>query len=192
MFEYVSFQAVCSRYVRSIFVHSGAYTGTFHKAYLVTLSYLRASNSSHPTYDKVIFRAARRFMPRLKTSSEVATLKYLREHTNVPVPEVYAWDSNPYSRVGGEWILMSRVSPTYINLCSDIHSSLLLLVFYDVLSPIFSTSVSPNGAETYMHTTMLSSLSKDAASPVHFSYALHHSLHAPPFSIKRSNVRFRI
>ncbi|KAH8115884.1 hypothetical protein DFH11DRAFT_1506822 [Phellopilus nigrolimitatus] len=74
--------------------------GTFHKAYLVTLE----------TTETLIARVARRFMPRLKTESEVATMAYLREHTKIPVPEVYAWDGNPYNRLGGEWILMSRAS----------------------------------------------------------------------------------
>lgn len=48
-------------------------------------------------------------MPRLKTSSEVATMHYLRTRTTVPVPDVYHYDSNPYNRLGGEFILMSKV-----------------------------------------------------------------------------------
>ena len=54
-------------------------------------------------------RVARRFMPRLKIESEVATINYLRQKTNVPVPTIYHYDSNPYNRLGGEWILMSKV-----------------------------------------------------------------------------------
>ncbi|KAJ7310715.1 hypothetical protein DFH08DRAFT_974394 [Mycena albidolilacea] len=76
--------------------------GTFHKAYLITLT------SSH----QVVARVARRFMPRLKTESEVATLRYLRENTRVPVPEVICYDANPYNRLGGEWILMSKAPGT--------------------------------------------------------------------------------
>ncbi|CAK5272451.1 unnamed protein product [Mycena citricolor] len=72
--------------------------GTFHKAYLITLT----------TGRQIIARVARRFMPRLKTESEIATLRYLRENTNVPVPEVFCYDSNPYNRLGGEWIVMSK------------------------------------------------------------------------------------
>ena len=49
-------------------------------------------------------------MPRLKTESEIATLQYLRDNTPVPVPIVYHYDSNPYNRLGGEYILMSKVS----------------------------------------------------------------------------------
>ena len=48
-------------------------------------------------------------MPRLKTESEVATINYLRQKTSVPVPTIYHYDSNPYNRLGGEWILMSKV-----------------------------------------------------------------------------------
>lgn len=62
------------------------------------------------TAETLIARVARRFMPRLKIESEVATMAYLRAYTKIPVPEVYAWDSNPFNRLGGEYILMSRVS----------------------------------------------------------------------------------
>ena len=59
---------------------------------------------------ELVARVARRFMPRLKTESEVATLNYLRIHTQIPVPIVYYYDCNPYNRLGGEYILMSKVS----------------------------------------------------------------------------------
>ena len=36
-------------------------------------------------------------------------MQYLRERTNVPVPTVYHYDANPYNRLGGEYILMSKV-----------------------------------------------------------------------------------
>lgn len=48
-------------------------------------------------------------MPRLKTESEVATMRYLSERTNIPVPTVFYYDSNPFNRLGGEYILMSKV-----------------------------------------------------------------------------------
>lgn len=73
-------------------------SGTFHKAYSVTLSDGRV----------VIARIARRFMPRLKTESEVATMEYIRAYTSIPVPTIYFYDSNPYNRLGGEYIIMSK------------------------------------------------------------------------------------
>lgn len=48
-------------------------------------------------------------MPRLKTESEVSTLAFLRERTSIPVPEVLYYDSNPWNRLGGEFIVMTKV-----------------------------------------------------------------------------------
>jgi len=75
-----------------------AYRAAF-QAYSVTLSDGRV----------VIARVARRFMPRCKTESEVATMEYIRTYTSIPVPDVYFYDSNPYNRLGGEYIIMSKV-----------------------------------------------------------------------------------
>lgn len=36
-------------------------------------------------------------------------MRYLRERSNIPVPDVYHYDSNPFNRLGGEYILMSKV-----------------------------------------------------------------------------------
>lgn len=64
-------------------------------------------------------------MPRLKTESEVATMRYLREHTDIPVPEVYQYDSNPYNRLGGEYILMSKVSVApLVTICRSLNRPL--------------------------------------------------------------------
>jgi hypothetical protein len=41
---------------------------------------------------------------------QVATLDYIRMKTNVPVPEVYHYESNPYNEVEAEYIIMSKVS----------------------------------------------------------------------------------
>ncbi|KAJ3507498.1 hypothetical protein NLJ89_g6266 [Agrocybe chaxingu] len=78
-------------------------TDTMHsffqlQAYLVTLA----------THQTLVARVARRFMPRLKTASEVATIAYLDKRTPVPVPTIYDYDANPYNRLGGEWVLMSK------------------------------------------------------------------------------------
>ncbi|KAK7019142.1 hypothetical protein R3P38DRAFT_3200449 [Favolaschia claudopus] len=114
--------------------------GTFHKAYLITLT------DGH----QVVARVARRFMPRLKTESEVATLRYLREKTNVPVPEIHRYDSNPYNRLGGEWILMSKapgipLSQVYHSLS---YAQLLRLLdsFANLVIPLFGHRFSQIGS----------------------------------------------
>lgn len=73
-------------------------SGTFHKAFLVLFK----------DGEEVVMRMARRFMPRIKTESEVATLDYIRTKTTVPVPEVYYYESNQYNELGAEYIIMSK------------------------------------------------------------------------------------
>ena len=36
-------------------------------------------------------------------------MEYIRTYTSIPVPKVYFYDSNPYNRLGGEYIIMSHV-----------------------------------------------------------------------------------
>ncbi|KAB5590838.1 hypothetical protein CTheo_5707 [Ceratobasidium theobromae] len=73
-------------------------SGTFHKAFLVSLV----------EGPDVVARIARRYMPKFKTESEIATINYIRTFTNIPVPFVYAYDSDPYNKLGGEYIIMSK------------------------------------------------------------------------------------
>ncbi|KAG8810321.1 hypothetical protein FRC17_002980 [Serendipita sp. 399] len=73
-------------------------SGTFHKAFVVSFT----------SGEEVVMRIARRFMPRIKTESEVATLDYIRTKTNVPVPEVYHYESDPYNELEAEYIIMSK------------------------------------------------------------------------------------
>ncbi|OCH93356.1 hypothetical protein OBBRIDRAFT_790383 [Obba rivulosa] len=106
--------------------------GTFHKGYLITLVDAR----------EVVARVARRFMPRLKTESEVATMLYLREHTSIPVPTIYHYDSNPYNRLGGEYILMSKAQGVPLaqvfNSISHNELTALLENFAALLMPLFA------------------------------------------------------
>ena len=67
-------------------------------------------------------------MPRIKTESEVATMDFLRKYTDIPVPSVYHHDANPYNRLGGEYILMSKVITSTLAIAlRDLNGSLILL-----------------------------------------------------------------
>ncbi|EJD36287.1 hypothetical protein AURDEDRAFT_117129 [Auricularia subglabra TFB-10046 SS5] len=107
-------------------------SGTFHKAYLIVLADGR----------ELVFRIARRHMPRLKTESEVATLNYVRLHTAIPVPFVHHYDANPLNRIGGEYILMSKapgvpLSKHYYHLSGDTLRKLLRNVA-ELIVPLFA------------------------------------------------------
>ena len=47
--------------------------------------------------------------PKWKTLSEVATLRWVRENTTIPVPEVLSHQANRSSRIGFEYIMMSKM-----------------------------------------------------------------------------------
>lgn len=50
--------------------------------------------------------------PRFKTRGEVATLQWVRNHTNIPVPKVVAFeDVNTNDDIGFEWILLELAQP---------------------------------------------------------------------------------
>jgi hypothetical protein len=51
----------------------------------------------------------------LKIESEVATMRYVRQRTTIPVPEVYLVNLNPCHVVGAQFIIMQRIEGT--NLC---------------------------------------------------------------------------
>ncbi|EFX04506.1 hypothetical protein CMQ_1434 [Grosmannia clavigera kw1407] len=47
--------------------------------------------------------------PTWKTLSEVATLKWVRANTNLPVPDVLAYQADRDSAIGFEWIAMTKI-----------------------------------------------------------------------------------
>lgn len=50
-------------------------------------------------------------LPHLTTASEVATMEYMRDFVDTPVPKVYAWSSNAdETPVGAEYIIMEKAS----------------------------------------------------------------------------------
>ncbi|KAK2765358.1 hypothetical protein FQN54_008204 [Arachnomyces sp. PD_36] len=45
---------------------------------------------------------------RYVTNSEVATITYLREHTNIPIPAVLDWSDDPTNSIGSPYIIMEH------------------------------------------------------------------------------------
>lgn len=41
-------------------------------------------------------------------------MEYIRTYTSIPVPVVYFYESNPYNRLGGEYIIMSKVRSVHL------------------------------------------------------------------------------
>ncbi|XBQ86219.1 hypothetical protein V6000_001941 [Aspergillus fumigatus] len=85
-------------------VHIVKLEGNFNKAFLLTMDNGNEVVAKIPCPNSG---------PRLlTTASEVATLKFLRSHLSIRVPEVYAWSSDPTNPVGTEYILMEKIRGT--------------------------------------------------------------------------------
>lgn len=79
--------------------------GGFNKVYTITAR--SEKMGKHKTF---IFRVAVPVYPYYRLESEVATMELVRSSTSVPVPIVYAYDSNPYNSLGYEWMMMEKVN----------------------------------------------------------------------------------
>jgi hypothetical protein len=84
------------------------------------------------------------------TASEVATMQFVQQHLDVPVPSVYAWSSDKSNSVGVEYIIMQKVGGVPL---SDIWWSLrgrqMLTVIEQLVqfqSKMFKTPLSSYGS----------------------------------------------
>lgn len=76
-------------------------SGTFNKLYLIACA-----------DESFLMRVTLPVSPRYKTRGEVATLHWVREHTNIPVPKVIAFEDSSDNEIGFEWILMELMPGT--------------------------------------------------------------------------------
>lgn len=72
--------------------------GAFNKLYRVSCS-----------QSTFLMRVSLPVCPKLKTMSEVATLQFVRQETQLPVPKVIAFDHSSQNELGFEWILMEMM-----------------------------------------------------------------------------------
>jgi hypothetical protein len=72
-----------------------AASGLFNKLYTV-----------EPRGTTYMMRVSLPVYPRHKTRAEVATLRWVRDNTSVPVPKVYEFDDSNDNEMGFEWILV--------------------------------------------------------------------------------------
>lgn len=56
-----------------------------------------------------IMRVALPVCPHLKTRSEAGAIEFVRANTDIPVPEMFAFEATSANEIGFEWILESRV-----------------------------------------------------------------------------------
>ncbi len=81
--------------------------GAWNKLYTIT-----TADSDNGFEQELIFRVSLPVHPYYKTESEVATCDYIRLHTTIPAPRIFAWDSSSENELGFEWMLMEKLPGT--------------------------------------------------------------------------------
>ncbi|KAK1656259.1 phosphotransferase enzyme family-domain-containing protein, partial [Colletotrichum phormii] len=89
-------------------------TAAFHSIYLLHFSPSASPDltPARPNADgttTLVLRIAGPHLPRIKTENEVATMRWVRKHTSVPVPAVLRWDSSCANVLGYEFTLLERM-----------------------------------------------------------------------------------
>ncbi|KZT23724.1 hypothetical protein NEOLEDRAFT_1179937 [Neolentinus lepideus HHB14362 ss-1] len=81
--------------------------GSHHRTYVVsfTSGVTRVIRISDPHFRQ--FGSG--IVPPSKMRSEVAVIKYVREHTKIPVPDVLFYDEDKDGSVGAEWMVMEYI-----------------------------------------------------------------------------------
>ncbi|KAG9237407.1 kinase-like domain-containing protein [Amylocarpus encephaloides] len=84
-------------------------SGAYNKTYLVTVKAddFHTETSQHPQV--YILRVTIPVDLWYKLESEISTMSYVREHTSIPVPLVYAYDTSCDNTLGFEWMLMEFI-----------------------------------------------------------------------------------
>lgn len=73
--------------------------GAFNRVYIVEIN----------QQQRCVIRVSLPVDPQNKTAGEVATLRWLKQHSGIPVPEVIAFDDSRNNEIGYEWILMEMM-----------------------------------------------------------------------------------
>ncbi|KAI1767352.1 hypothetical protein GGR53DRAFT_526880 [Hypoxylon sp. FL1150] len=81
--------------------------GTWNRAFLVRVH--PTESSCTPPSNQLVMRLALPVLPGTKVLSEVATMRYVKDRTDIPVPRVYMYNASSNNQLGYEWILMEHM-----------------------------------------------------------------------------------
>ncbi|KAG1847194.1 hypothetical protein DFJ58DRAFT_798363 [Suillus subalutaceus] len=114
--------------------------GGYHKVYDI----LRLDGTPF----EAVVRVASPAFPKDKLESEVATCKMLAAFTNIPVPRIYAWNSDASNPVGAEYMILDKIKGTpasnnWGNLSEEVKKTVVSQVaryFLEIFSLRFESS----------------------------------------------------
>ncbi|KAL2671330.1 hypothetical protein Neosp_013912 [[Neocosmospora] mangrovei] len=85
--------------------------GSSHEIFI--LEFQESSDTSHRSLVRSGYSCIARFArvrgTSAKEESEIATIRYVKQHTSIPVPEVYYQDLDPDNDIGAAFVLMEKL-----------------------------------------------------------------------------------
>ena len=99
-----------------ISVVSSSVTAAYHSIYIIN-----EFIDSGPKTKELILRVSGQHIPNIKTINEVAVLQWISKNTNIPVPDILAYDASIDNAISNEYMLLPRV---HGHVLSDIYQSL--------------------------------------------------------------------
>ncbi|KAJ4245571.1 hypothetical protein NW757_009832 [Fusarium falciforme] len=107
-----SLRIIATRVLQAACINTRPMTrGSSHEIFV-----LEFEESSNPPYQSLmrsrytcIARFARVRGTSAKEESEIATIRYVKQHTSIPVPEIYYQDLNPENKIGAVFVLMEKL-----------------------------------------------------------------------------------
>ena len=109
-------QGIVRPFIESIAPEANTFSVTLLARGSFNLAYnIMAENATTGFQRNYIFRASLPIWPYYKVESDVATTEFVRHATSIPVPTIYAFNSNPANKLGFEWMLMDRVQGRPLN-----------------------------------------------------------------------------
>ena len=89
-------------------IHALNVSAEFHRIWLV--SFTDSSAGSYKSIpNEVVLRVAGTHLPEIKTENEIAFIEWLRRNTDVPTPQIIAWDKTVQNELQYEYMVMEKV-----------------------------------------------------------------------------------
>ena len=92
--------------------------GVGHEVFALQFQPEEVTDNTPPSFIRANFSCIARFSrlnnTRAKSASEIATARYLKRLSSIPVPEIYYYDLNP-NDIGAPVVLMERMPGRHLN-----------------------------------------------------------------------------
>ncbi|CAN9387827.1 unnamed protein product [Alternaria alternata] len=119
----------------AVSITSPKVTAEYHTIYMITIP-----QNAKTLHKKLVLRASGQHLPRIKTENEVAVMTWVKQNTNIPIPDLVAYDSSTINAIDIEYTLISLVEGTTLSgkhqFPTEIQKNLILDQLADYLNQL--------------------------------------------------------